>query len=81
MEELAVDANDVSGALQASVAVRLFGPLRVMRSGADVRLPPSRKVRALMAYLVMAPRPVHRARLCEMFWDVSNDPRAERPAD
>jgi DNA-binding SARP family transcriptional activator len=34
-------------------------------------------VRALIAYLVMAPRPVHRARLCEMFWDVSNDPRSE----
>ena len=75
MEELAVDANDVSGALQASVAVRLFGPLRVMRSGADVRLPPSRKVRALMAYLVMAPRPVHRAKLCELLWDSPNDPR------
>jgi DNA-binding SARP family transcriptional activator len=25
----------------------------------------------------MAPRPVHRARLCEMFWDVPNDPRGE----
>ena len=23
----------------------------------------------------MAPRPVHRTRLCEMFWDVPNDPR------
>jgi DNA-binding SARP family transcriptional activator len=34
-------------------------------------------VRALIAYLVMAPRPVHRARLCEMFWDVPNDPRGE----
>jgi TolB-like protein/class 3 adenylate cyclase/DNA-binding SARP family transcriptional activator/Tfp pilus assembly protein PilF len=40
-------------------------------------LAPSRKVRALIAYLVMAPRPVHRARLCEMFWDVASDPRNE----
>jgi TolB-like protein/Tfp pilus assembly protein PilF len=59
------------------VAVRLFGPFRVVRNGADARLRASRKVRALLAYLVMAPRPVHRARLCEMFWDVASDPRGE----
>jgi TolB-like protein/DNA-binding SARP family transcriptional activator/Tfp pilus assembly protein PilF len=34
-------------------------------------------VRALIAYLVMAPRPVHRAKLCELLWDVPNDPRGE----
>src|SRR5271156_213725 len=59
------------------VGVRLFGRFRVARNGGDARLPASRKVRALIAYLVMAPRPVHRARLCEMFWDVPNDPRSE----
>jgi TolB-like protein/DNA-binding SARP family transcriptional activator/Tfp pilus assembly protein PilF len=48
-----------------------------MRSGTDVTLPPSRKVRALIAYLVMAPRPVSRSRLCELLWDVPNDPRSE----
>src|SRR5271163_3924069 len=59
------------------VAVRLFGPFRVERNGADARLRASRKVRALLAYLVMAPRPVHRATLCAMLWDVPNDPRGE----
>jgi TolB-like protein len=59
------------------VAVRLFGPFRVLRNGADARLRASRKVRALIAYLVMAPRPVHRARLCEMLWDAPSDPRGE----
>jgi TolB-like protein/DNA-binding SARP family transcriptional activator/Flp pilus assembly protein TadD len=59
------------------VAVRLFGRFRVARNGGDARLPASRKVRALIAYLVMAPRAIHRARLCEMFWDVPNDPRSE----
>ena len=72
-----MDSNDVRGASRPSVAVWLFGPFRVVRSGADATLAPSRKVRALIAYLVMAPRPVHRARLCEMFWDVPNDPRGE----
>ena len=70
-------SNDVRVASRASVAVWLFGPFRVVRSGRSAALPPSRKVRALIAYLVMAPRPVHRARLCELFWDVPNDPRGE----
>jgi len=72
-----LDTNDVRGASRGCVAVSLLGPFRVTRGGADATLAPSRKVRALIAYLVMAPRPVHRARLCEMFWDVPNDPRGE----
>ena len=40
-------------------------------------LPPSRKVRALLAYLAMAPRPVTREKLCELFWDVADDPKSE----
>ena len=38
-------------------------------------LPPSRKTRALLAYLAAAERPVRRERLCEMFWEVPDDPR------
>jgi DNA-binding SARP family transcriptional activator/tetratricopeptide (TPR) repeat protein len=40
-------------------------------------LPPSRKVRAVLAYLALAPRPVPRTRLCDLLWDVANDPRSE----
>jgi TolB-like protein len=68
--------NDVHGASRSSVAVWLLGPFRVVRSGTAAALP-SRKVRALIAYLVMAPRPVHRAKLCGLLWDVPNDPRGE----
>jgi TolB-like protein/DNA-binding SARP family transcriptional activator len=75
--EVAVDPNGARGAWDACVAVRLFGSFTVVRNGSAAALPASRKVRALIAYLVMAPRPVHRARLCEMFWDVPNDPRGE----
>src|SRR5215467_10704352 len=39
--------------------------------------PPSRKVRALLAYLAMAPQPVTREKLCEVFWDIADDPRSE----
>jgi DNA-binding SARP family transcriptional activator len=40
-------------------------------------LPPSRKVRALFAYLALAPHPVTRSRLCDLLWDVPQDPRGE----
>ena len=77
VRELALDLSDVRGASSPCVAVWLLGPFRVVRSGVGAALAPSRKVRALVAYLVMAPRPVHRAKLCELFWDTPNDPRGE----
>jgi len=57
--------------------VRMLGPLRICRDAAPLALPASRKVRALFAYLALAPRPVSRSQLCELLWDVPNDPRGE----
>jgi len=57
--------------------VQMLGPLVVAREGLAVAIPASRKVRALFAYLVLAPRPVLRSHLCELLWDVANDPRSE----
>jgi DNA-binding SARP family transcriptional activator/TolB-like protein/Flp pilus assembly protein TadD len=58
--------------------VRLLGPLAIHRpDGSEVALPASRKVRALAAYLLLAQNAVPRARLCELLWDVPNDPRGE----
>ncbi len=45
---------------QAPMRIRMLGPLSISRGGVDVPLPASRKVRALFAYLAMAPRPVAR---------------------
>lgn len=59
------------------LTVRLLGPLAVSRQGADVPLPPSRKVRGLLAFLALAPAPLSRSRLCDLFWDIPNDPRGE----
>ena len=56
--------------------LRLLGPLAVLRDGVEVPLPASRKVRALIALLAVA-SPVTRSRLCELLWDVPNDPRSE----
>jgi DNA-binding SARP family transcriptional activator/TolB-like protein len=61
----------------ARLRLRLLGPLSVEREGVALTLPGSRKVRALIAYLALAPRPVGRSRLCELLWDLPNDPRGE----
>jgi len=57
--------------------VRMFGPLTITRDGAAVELAASRKLRGLFAYLAMTAEPVSRSRLCELLWDVPNDPRGE----
>jgi DNA-binding SARP family transcriptional activator/Tfp pilus assembly protein PilF len=55
----------------------LLGRLRIERDAAELPLPPSRKVAALLGYLAMAVRPVPRDKLCDTFWDSANDPRGE----
>ena len=64
-------------AVAPALRLRLLGALEIRRDGAAVALPPSRKVRALVAYLAMARRPVARTQLCELLWDIPNDPRGE----
>ena len=60
-----------------SIQVRMLGPMTICREGVALALPASRKVRALFAYLALAPVPVLRSPLCELLWDVPNDPRGE----
>jgi DNA-binding SARP family transcriptional activator/TolB-like protein/Flp pilus assembly protein TadD len=55
----------------------MLGPLTICREGTALALPASRKVRALVAYLALAPQAVARSKLCELLWDVPNDPRGE----
>jgi DNA-binding SARP family transcriptional activator/DNA-binding CsgD family transcriptional regulator len=55
--------------------LRLLGEIEVLRDGERIALPPSRKTRALLAYLAATGRPHRRERLCAMFWDVPDDPR------
>jgi DNA-binding SARP family transcriptional activator len=60
-----------------SLSVRLLGPLSVSRCGLPLSPPASKKVRALFAYLSLAPNPVTRGRLCDLLWDGAQDPRGE----
>src|ERR1700730_10291358 len=50
--------------------------LAVLPQRTRMQLPPSKKTRALLAYLAVTARPHSRDRLCTMFWTVSDDPRA-----
>ena len=57
--------------------IRMLGPLTIRRHDDALALPASRKVRALLTYLALARRAVPRSQLCELLWDVPNDPRGE----
>ena len=56
--------------------ISLLGELRVTSPDMEVPLPASRKARALLAFLVATGRPHRRERLCELFWDLPDDPKA-----
>jgi DNA-binding SARP family transcriptional activator len=59
-----------------SLELRLFGHLQVRRGGRDVVIPASRKTRAILGYLTLMQRPISRQCLCELFFEVPDDPRA-----
>src|SRR5687767_2217176 len=60
-----------------TVEIRLLGPVIVTRNGKEAPLPRSRKVRALLGFLALEPAATSRSRLCDLLWDVPNDPRGE----
>ena len=74
MEAIVEDAVEMN---VESIRMVLNGPLALFKGSAPLELPPSRKVRALLAYLALSPRAVARSTLCELLWEVPNDPRGE----
>ncbi|HYZ15939.1 MAG TPA: BTAD domain-containing putative transcriptional regulator, partial [Candidatus Acidoferrum sp.] len=75
---ISVESSAQSGRpSRPSLEIRLLGPLRISRDDVTLPLPASRKVRALLAYLSLAPHAVSRSHLCELLWEVPNDPRGE----
>jgi len=57
------------------LSLRTLGELTVFRNGKPVPLPSSKKTRALLAFLALTAKPQRRDRLCEVFWDIPDDPR------
>ncbi len=60
----------------ALIDVSLLGEITLSCGGEPLRLPASRKTRALFVYLLLGAKPVRRERLCELFFDIPDDPRA-----
>ena len=59
----------------APLTLRVLGGVAVERGGQRLELPPSKKTRALLAYLLVEPREHSREHLCSLFWDLPDDPR------
>ena len=55
--------------------LRLLGDLEVLRGGVALELPPSKKTRGLLAYLALSGRALRREQLCELLWEIPDDPR------
>jgi DNA-binding SARP family transcriptional activator len=55
--------------------LRFLGEFKVIRDGQAMLLPPSRKTRALLAYLSLNGTRFRREQLCDLLWEVPDDPR------
>lgn len=62
--------------LGKQIHANLLGEIALSRGGQPLELPASRKTRALFIYLLLHEKPVRRERLCEIFFDIPDDPRA-----
>jgi pimeloyl-ACP methyl ester carboxylesterase len=60
----------------AAINVQVLGEFSLSLGSDPLPLPASRKTRALLAYLLLIAKPVRRDRLCELFFDIPDDPRA-----
>ncbi|MCA1829206.1 MAG: AAA family ATPase [Myxococcales bacterium] len=63
------------GAALQPLILRVLGGMCVERAGVRIDLPPSKKTRALLGYLLVEPREHTREKLCTLFWDLPDDPR------
>lgn len=55
--------------------VDVLGGLQVNGNEQPLALPASKKTRALLAYLALTGRRHHREHLCDLLWDIPDDPR------
>jgi DNA-binding SARP family transcriptional activator len=58
----------------ADVQIRLLGPPAIVSDGGNGRAPRGRKAWALLAYLVVRPKPAHRIHLASMLFPDAEDP-------
>jgi DNA-binding SARP family transcriptional activator len=59
----------------APLTLRFLGEPQVLRGESVLPLPPSKKTRALLAYLALHSKPFRRDTLCELLWEIPDDPK------
>src|SRR5215510_11917112 len=59
-----------------TLTIRVLGEFEILKGENQQDFPQSRKTRALLAYLILTGRRHRRERLCDLLWDVPDDPRA-----
>src|SRR5215470_8977079 len=59
-----------------TLAIHVLGEIQVLKGKTQQHFPQSRKTHALLAYLVLTGRRHRRERLCDLLWDLPDDPRA-----
>ena len=59
----------------STLTLRFLGEPRVVYRGEVRPFPPSKKTRALLAYLALNPKRFRRDTLCELLWEIPDDPK------
>jgi len=59
----------------AGLEFQFLGDFEVRKDGTALPLPPSKKTRALLAYLCLQPRQFRREQLSQLLWEIPDDPR------
>jgi pimeloyl-ACP methyl ester carboxylesterase len=57
------------------IQIQTLGEVAVSHDNRALKLPASRRTRALLAYLALTDRPHRRDRLCDLLWEIPDDPR------
>lgn len=71
-----MESEKIARAVSVRIQINLLGGLRAFMDGEAAPLPPSKKTRALLGYLLLAPGAHTRSHLCDLLWDGPADPRA-----
>src|SRR5262249_37550429 len=65
-----------SNVVNQTFTIRVLGEFEILKGKTPQAFPQSRKTRALLAYLILTGRRHRRERLCDLLWDLPDDPRA-----
>lgn len=75
LSPLLLAGSGIGNRKMSGLEFRFLGDFEVRKDGRALPLPPSRKTRALLAYLSLQSRQFRREQLCQLLWEIPDDPR------